>query len=71
LRPRLTTGLPFSLTHTDALGYRHIPSGCYECMNAPYTESQSHAISLGDSFLHMYDAPVLHLAEKRVGPEHP
>jgi hypothetical protein len=31
LRPRLTTGLPFSLAHTDALACKHIPSACYEC----------------------------------------
>src|SRR5215213_1841385 len=31
LRPRLTTGLPFSLAHTDARGCRHIPNACYEC----------------------------------------
>jgi hypothetical protein len=30
-RPRLTTGLPFSLAHTDALGCTNIPHACYEC----------------------------------------
>jgi hypothetical protein len=40
-------------------------------MNAPYRDSYPHAMPLGGSLLHMDDAPVLHLAEKREGPEHP
>jgi hypothetical protein len=57
LRPRLTTGLPFSLAHTQ---------GCALCastfpilaMNAPYTDSQPHATSPrgGSLFVHMEEA---------------
>ena len=55
MRPRLTTGLPLSQAHTDALA----PASTFPklAMNAPYTESQSYAIPLGEN-VHTERCPV-------------
>jgi hypothetical protein len=60
LRPRLTTGLPFSLAHTDAHACK-LPK---LATGVAYTESQPYAIPLGGfsaygRFPHMDDASVL------------
>ena len=57
MRPRLTTGLPLSLAHTRM----RLPAGTFPvlAMNAPYTESQPHAIPLGGNSPQMDDASVL------------
>ena len=54
MRPRFTTGLPFSLAHTDVHDCRHIPHACCECtihqILAPRNTSWSIAVTEGQCF---------------------
>jgi hypothetical protein len=54
LRPRLTTALPFSQHTGMGLAARTFP---VLAMNASYSASQTHTITLGGLFPHMEDAP--------------